>query len=414
MVVLAACLQVGAVALMASVWCRTTAGAFLFTCATLAILAFGTIPALMVADASDLLNPRDHMMLALTPLWPMARSGGPFGFRVGALLRLLPALGISFLMLGLARGLLWRRASVERKRLTMRLFGWLDAFWGRLNRVTGDVVLIDDGCPLPVAHPVRWREIYRNSLTRTTHLLRLGFGVGVFVVPLCLFGMAIGSAGPVLPALWALMLGGPLFLVVKAAGLFAEERSAQRLDVLLTTPLGSEEIVREKMTALRRLYLVYLFPFAMAAGTFAILGGRGPYLWIFVMPRGPLMLVGLLVEATLYVWALLWFATWLGLRFRAHSRVVVFAIAFTLAWRFLLPILMHLIAGSDPDALMAMWIVLIFLHVVLYVTMKWHCLRYADRYLGRVSRDTLSPWGAHGMAEVTAPVDEERGGGKAC
>ena len=56
LVVLVACMQVGATALLASVWSRTSVGAFIVAYAFLVLIMFGTFPFLMLADGVDLMR----------------------------------------------------------------------------------------------------------------------------------------------------------------------------------------------------------------------------------------------------------------------------------------------------------------------------------------------------------------------
>ena len=51
-----------------------------------------------------------------------------------------------------------------------------------------------------------------------------------------------------------------LLIAVQAAGAFAIERRRHSLDVLLTTPMSSAQIVRQKAAALVRLGLILVLP----------------------------------------------------------------------------------------------------------------------------------------------------------
>src|SRR5205085_1815195 len=117
----------------------------------------------------------------------------------------------------------------------------LDAFFTGANVVTGGIVLVKDGDPLPGAEPVAWRETTKKSLGTFRFLFRV---LVVLELPLLSVFVSLQMSTPggpdvsrvsnLLYGLWC--LGGAM-IVMHAGSLVASERTRQTLDVLLTTPM---------------------------------------------------------------------------------------------------------------------------------------------------------------------------------
>src|SRR5262249_27329604 len=65
------------------------------------------------------------------------------------------------------------RAFVPPKNVLLGIFQKLDQFFNEANTVTGGIVLIKDGDPLPGAEPVAWRETTKKSLGTFRYLFRV-------------------------------------------------------------------------------------------------------------------------------------------------------------------------------------------------------------------------------------------------
>ena len=280
--------QVGAFAILCSAWCRTTSAAFLATYLFGAAVILGP-PILTQGGQRDLFGwvsaftfyfetlgiiedrsqygggPREVVFLLFGPWLAMYPASRALPFEV-IVARSLPIILFSMTCLFAARLVLWRRAFVQPSNYIMRLFKSLDAFFMRANqnRFTKGIVLIHESVTLPMYDPIRWRETTKRSLGTTRYLIRMLLAIEVPVA----FGMLLpdysrddNGAGITAVAclLWVV---AALVLTVQSTALIGLERSRQTLDVLLTTQMSSEAIVREKFAGVWRMIRMLWIPFA--------------------------------------------------------------------------------------------------------------------------------------------------------
>jgi hypothetical protein len=283
----------------------------------------------------------------------------------------------------------------------------------RANRLAGNVVLVRDTDTLPDAKPLAWREVNRNSLTRFSHLLRLCLSLEGLVILVCLIGFGGGIIDLPVAVLWLVLTLGPLFMAVKAANLFAGERAAQTLSVLLTIPVSGKRIVKEKMAGLSRLHLAYLIPLATLAITVAVMKSSSrvylePRIAGYVPHEGAPSVVVVLVDAVVKVRALVWFSVWVGLRIKSRGRAVVLVVLIALAWRFLGPAVLY---DATHGFEFGIWLITIGAHVFVLLAARYMSFRGLDEYMGRLS-------GEKGLLErftewaVGQPVAEPDGAGE--
>jgi hypothetical protein len=123
------------------------------------------------------------------------------------------------------------------------------------------------------------------------------------------------------------------------------EHANQTLDILLTTPLGAAEILREKVRALRKSWLL----FALPLGVVLALEGWSEYqyvradtLWRDLGRYWICDALVLLVYPPLVIWTALFFALWL----RARSRAIVATLSLFAMW-FIGPL--AVLASTMPD-----------------------------------------------------------------
>lgn len=280
-------LQVGALAILCSAWCRTTAAAFVSTYLIGGAVFLG--PALLtqgghsdlfglvsaatnLCQSLGLLNEQrgeqEVVFMLFGPWLALHPNSRGVAFAI-TVLRSLPMLACAGTCLLLARVVLWRRAFVPPSNYLLKLFKSLDAFFHKANqnRFTKGIVLIHESVTLPLYDPIRWRETHKRSLGTTRYLIRL---LLVLEVPV-LFGMLIPYNGngyndqqfaPAYVIAWILWFIAALVLTVQSTGLIGLERSKQTLDVLLTTQMSSEAIVREKFSGVWRMIRMLWIPFA--------------------------------------------------------------------------------------------------------------------------------------------------------
>ena len=283
-------LQVGSFAVLCSAWFRTTAAAFLATyllgATSIAVSALAYLFLLragfkfwfpfVLSDPAlkwmfDPMNPNVTLM-AFGPFILNGGELGPSTLReqsfLDCVVMTIPLFGTSVLSLILARVILWRRAFVEPKNVLLKLFKSLDGIFQQANhnRLTRGIVLIRESVALPGYHPISWRETSKRSLGTTRYLIRFLLLIEVPVMVMALFpaneGTIRSGFAPAYVAGWCLWVVAALVLSIQATGLIGVERSHQSLDVLLTTPIESDEIVRQKFAGVWRMIHVLWIPFA--------------------------------------------------------------------------------------------------------------------------------------------------------
>lgn len=273
-------IQVAALALACSAWFRTTAGAMVSTYVIGALLFLG--PAVLISQGY-FRSPAEF----LAEYCRVQGLDGPDGFateEVGLLLfgpwaallkapqavpmstivaRTTPIMLFSVTCLLFARMVLWRRAFVQPSNRLLKLFRSLDKLFHALNqnRLTRGIVLTREHVEMPQYHPIRWRETTKRSMGTTRYLVRL---LLLLEIPI-LFGMLLpyhrsDGWAPAFVSAWVVWVVVALVISVQASGLIGSERSRQTLDVLLTTPLASETIVREKFAGVWRVICVIWVP----------------------------------------------------------------------------------------------------------------------------------------------------------
>ena len=251
-------------------------------------------------------------------------------------------LGLSWLLLLAAAVVLERRAFVTPRNLLLEIFRWLDGVFTRWNRVTGGVVLVKDGDPLPNLQPVAWRETTKKSLGTFRYLFRV---LLVLELPLVLIISLLGS-GEIqgggqnvvitnyLYGLWVLAL---MMTIIHGSSLISGERTRQTLDVLLTVPLAGPALLLEKQQGLLRLMKVLLVPFITIFGFQAWWFQGYPYRWPYVVLA--------LLSVVVFLRLVAWFATLVGLRMKSQIRAVV-TVALVLGCWIAVPSVLRLTWGA--------------------------------------------------------------------
>ena len=300
------CIQAAALSVMCSAWYPTTVEAFIGNYVLFLVLFFtlraGWGPWLF-HESSDA-----SFAQTLRSLWfPVALTGG---FLFGA------------------RRFVESRAFVPPKNVLLGWFQRLDRFFNEANSLTGGVVLVKDGDPLPGLDPVAWRETTKKSLGTFRYLFRVLVMLEVPLIGVC-FSLSVGTpGGPDIAAvsylLYLLWILAAAMIIVHAGSVMAAERTRQTLDVLLATPLTGEEILKEKLQGVRRLIKVLRVPF-LTIFAFEVWWFNGSeYRWLCL---------GLsLVSIAVYLPLLAWLALWMGLKIRSQMKAVLGTIALVAAW----------------------------------------------------------------------------------
>lgn len=359
-------------------------------------------------------------------------------------LQALPSLASAAAFLGLARAVFVRRALLPPKSALRALFAVFDRIFDHANKAAGGVVLIKDRGSLPGDNPVTWLETHQRALSKARYLIRILVLLETpVIIVLCVMltewnmgGNAEGLSGTLF-FLWPL---AGLMVTVQAAGAFAAERRRQTLDVLLATPMTGRELVLEKMAALRRLMLVVAAPL-LTAMLLAAWWEHGyeqfqhPYT-VARSPGGPLGLANngsfalehmsytattllyllyAFLSVLIYLPLIAYLAMAIGMRLKHPTRGTLAAVAAVVGWVAGLPMLVILFCTGVLNLRdeQFTWLLLMspasivpfvefgeldeiglspvpailgnfLFHGLLLALFRWSCLRYADRWLGRV------------------------------
>jgi len=162
----------------------------------------------------------------------------------------LSSISVSALLLYFARVLLFK-SSFQLSRQPRLGRGW----FGFRREPRTEKELLHRFSDVPEFEPIRWREGPRRSgavgwWIRNISLTLLGM-FGILIVMIGSFSRReVSIAFAIANFLFWIIL--TLRLVIQTAGLFVQERSLQTMEVLATTPMTSESILRQKMFSVYR------------------------------------------------------------------------------------------------------------------------------------------------------------------
>lgn len=219
------------------------------------------------------------------------------------------------LYLVLATEFLHRRAFVPPRNVLLEVFHALDRMFNEWNQVTGGVVLVHDGQPLPGDRPVAWRETAKRSLGTFRYLVRV---LVVLEIPILIVSQMTNiemiRGHSAMSWLWyTLCVTSAAMVCLHASNVIASERTRQTLAVLLATPLSGRELIIEKLSGVRRLLLVLSIPFATMI---AFMHWFRDYNWdmSYVLQST--------LACTIFGWGLTWLAFWIGMKTRSTLAAV--------------------------------------------------------------------------------------------
>ncbi len=282
-------IEVTAIAVMCSAYCRSTVGALIGTylicilakCSTALV---GCVISIMLAaergTSLSLHDFRNAMLESLGLIPSIIHSSLDSALRFDGLpgsmwLRILSvmyafritSLLISVGCLWLARWSLIHRTFVDVQESSLKAFVDRVGRWAQRanqNVVTRGRVVISEGRRLPDDDPVAWRERTTRALGQPRYL------IGNFLVlemPITWFLVIavsrlegvelLQTIGNMQMYLWA---GMSLMICFVVSGLIIQERQKQTLDMLLAMPLTSREIVIQKMAGIERMLWIVSAP----------------------------------------------------------------------------------------------------------------------------------------------------------
>lgn len=180
----------------------------------------------------------------------------------------IPPLIQVFVALALARVFVVSRAAVSPQNPLLKFFRSADAWFHRMNAnpLTQGIELIKTRPTLPEETPVAWRERTRSVVGSPTHLTRLFF---LFTIPLgMIVYLTMTSNIYWTPTAWSAMVAIvwiPAILIVQTGStvLIPGEINRQTLDVLLSTPMSSRDILLQKRSGVLRLMGMFFLVFVI-------------------------------------------------------------------------------------------------------------------------------------------------------
>ncbi len=344
-------MQAGAIALLCSAWCRTTVSALISTYVLGAIFYAG--PPLLGTflakhGAFTVENYRDPELFIV--LFPPAALSVARSYPVMWPAVFVPSIGSIAIFLLLARFFLIRRAFVPAGNFLPRLFARIDGFMKRANRLTGGVMLLRDAGSLPADDPVFWRDTHRRALGKPHHLLRLLCAIEIPTVLVCMLVALSGNgtfdSGVIVVAAAVLGILVLFSLSATAANAIVSERVGQSLEVLLTTPLGGWEIIRQKERALRRLEWVLAVPLLTVFACHAA-ASEGNFIWARREWNWVLYMTCTAFCTLIYLPMVTWLSLWIGMRVRTRFQAIIAALGTVTCWAALAPLLFSILDRSE-------------------------------------------------------------------
>ena len=312
-------------ALVFSLWARKTHEAMMATYGVWGLWLLGTpmIDQINRASGWSLIGPAptaDPFLLAFAPYW---RPGSVdwhdyLGF-------LIATWGISAVLAGLAVRSMRRVCTrdVERKAPSRRRSATgVKMIASRLSRILGW------SGPSLDFNPILWREWHRNRPQRWARIVAMTFVALALVFSL--LAIQPGGTAGLPPWVNAFQVSiGFLFLSVTAATSLAEERVNGSLDVLMTTPLTTREIVVGKWLGSYR-----LVPLLAVLPTLVVIGSSGTH--VDEWPVAVLMVAFVLSCGAAITSLGLAMATWCPRLGRAVGLTVSLYLLVAVGWMFCL------------------------------------------------------------------------------
>jgi ABC-type transport system involved in multi-copper enzyme maturation permease subunit len=194
---------------------------------------------------------------------------------------------------------------------------------------------------LPDDQPLAWRARRGRALTGLRYQVRLLLAGGVLIVVggILVAGQALDPGGLehrqmfVQTALLALVT---LVLLVQGAGLFASERAAGTIEVLLTTPLTALDILRQKLVGLNRIWAAFAILMLLGAGVEALIVDHLDERWIKAA-----------VDAVVLPFLAMWIGIAVGLRVHQRHRAAAVALAILVGWMIAGELILAAATGHD-------------------------------------------------------------------
>lgn len=352
-------LLVASVAILCSAWFPSTVAAFIASYACMTVLAILTLSLGLVTLLPSAIWYQTFSMGGgamsrasanmISPL--IADVTRPLSLIVGEqawmevvvplvtiMSRTIPSLMLTAVLLFTARLVLVPRAFVSHSSVLLKVFRVVDQFFVALNdHTTGGIVLIADHTPLPDNDPVAWRERYKKSLGKARYLFRVLVFLEGPTLFICLAAATLSarSAFDGLFALEALIWTlAVMVTAVKGATLFSSERSRETLAPLLATPMTAVEMLRQKISGMKRLILVLAIPVLTVNFTHFLMHFELRYFTSFgLILLRPLLYISVsIVNVFLLLNLMAWLSAGIGLKIHTQTKAVLASIGVIVLW----------------------------------------------------------------------------------
>ena len=340
--------QMAALGLVCSTFCRTTAAAFVTTYLIAALELFGPAFCSNLVDSQNTV-PHELRYAFYAPVlhFDLTQSfvaTSNWQFLGVTALRSYAIFSSIVVTIVLSRIFLIRRAFAPPRNLAMSVLQYLDQFFVRLNdnKWTKGIVLMPDRGSLPENEPIKWRETTKRSLGRMRYLVRMFVLVEAPLLVYCAHhvisdissGNTDSSATTIVFFLWGI---SALLICVQGASLIAREKTQQSLEVLCTTPLSTNEIIQQKFAALTRLMIVLAVPLGtmfVFQQFFGLLNPSNNYNAARLREscQSGAYFVGSITTACIYLPMMGWLSFWIGLAAKSQGRAIVTTLAVLVGW----------------------------------------------------------------------------------
>ena len=229
--------------------------------------------------------------------------------------------------------ILKRRWTLGKGNLALRIFKRLDRYWKKLNDryCAGIEILAGEAHPLPDNNPIEWFEKHKRATGSASHLLRL---TTILMIPTSLLLLALlldarprSDTEEIALFLWCVyMVIASLTLLLKSVAIVNEERKNQTLDILLTTPISAEKLVKTRAKALQRLHFAMALPLLLLA---LIMAGT-----TISKQNSISRFLALATLAILHMKTIMWGSIWVGLHIRINRKALATAFVLLSIWLF--------------------------------------------------------------------------------
>jgi ABC-type Na+ efflux pump permease subunit len=266
-------LEITAISLMCSAYCRTTPGALIATY-VVAVLIKATVGAIWLHVSTTFTYASFYEVMVgtlyLQPPFNLStwRLSGILGPGTGSLSeQLVPSLIVSGLCLLLSRRFLITRTFLSNTDTSLKSFVDRVGYWAnRLNQnaITRGTILIREGRREPDFDPVTWRETTTRALGQPRYLignfLALEFPIIWFLIIVVVRLQGHELLETIATMQMYLWIGMSLMIANVVSGMINQERQKQTWETLLVTPLTNRDIVQQKMDGIQRMLWILQAP----------------------------------------------------------------------------------------------------------------------------------------------------------